>query len=203
MKPTGRHPEKALTPARIRTLSKPGRYADGNGLYLIVDSSGSKQWMLRTVVHGRRREIGLGGLKLVSLAEARDKATQYRKLARDGGDPLAERRRTQTIIPSFEEAARTVHEEHSGAWKNAKHSAQWISSLSEYAFPVIGKQRIDYVDTPDSLRVLPPFWLTKPETARRVKQRIGTIFGLGEGVRFQGRGESERRCHERFTPATR
>ena len=176
MKPTGLHPQKALTAAKVRVLSARGRYADGNGLYLIVDPSGAKRWMLRTVVHGRRRDIGLGGLSLVSLAEAREKAAQYRKLARDGGDPLAERRRARTIIPTFEETARTVHETHSGAWKNKKHTAQWINTLKEYVFPTIGAQRVDHVDTPDILRVLSPIWLTKPETARRVKQRIGTVL---------------------------
>lgn len=185
MKPTGRHPDKALTSAKILTLSKPGRYADGNGLYLIVDPSGAKRWMLRTVVHGRRRDIGLGGLKLVSLAEAREKAAQYRKHARDGGDPLAERRRTRAIIPTFEEAAHTVHEEHSGAWRNKKHRAQWINTLREYVFPVIGKQRVDHVDTPDILRLLSPIWLTKPETARRIKQRIGTVLDWAKASGFR------------------
>ena len=102
MKPKGRHPEKALSAAKIRALSKPGRYADGNGLYLVVDPSGAKRWVLRTVVHGRRRDIGLGGLQLVSLAEAREKAMLYRKIARDGGDPLAEKRRAQRVVPTFE-----------------------------------------------------------------------------------------------------
>ena len=87
-----RHPEKALTAAKIRN-AKPGRYADGNGLYLFVDDSGAKRWMLRTVIQGKRCDLGLGGLSLVSLAEAREEAGRLRKIARNNGDPLAERRK--------------------------------------------------------------------------------------------------------------
>jgi len=83
-----RHPQKALTSVRVNSISVPGRYGDGNGLYLVVDPSGAKRWVLRTVVHGTRRDIGLGGLRLVSLAEARMKAHEYRRLAREGGDPI-------------------------------------------------------------------------------------------------------------------
>src|SRR5512143_1683268 len=104
MKVKGRHPEKALSAVRVRAIKEPGRYTDGNGLYLVVDRSGAKRWMLRTVVRGKRCDIGLGGLRLVSLAEARETAATHRKLARDGGDPLARRKERRTI-PTFEEAA--------------------------------------------------------------------------------------------------
>src|SRR5208282_4925921 len=86
VKPKGRHPEKQLTALKVGRLSEAGRYADGNGLYLIVDPSGAKRWMLRTIVQGKRRDIGLGGVSLVSLAEAREQAHAMRKLARGGGD---------------------------------------------------------------------------------------------------------------------
>src|ERR1700742_4318697 len=100
-----RHPQKTLTQVRINGLSKAGRYGDGNGLYLVVDPSGAKRWVLRTVIHGKRRDIGLGGLRLVPLAEARAKALEYRKMARDGQDPLEARRKTRTTVPTFAEAA--------------------------------------------------------------------------------------------------
>ena len=87
------HPEKALTAVKAKTVTIAGRYADGNGLYLVVDPSGAKRWVLRIVVQGRRRDIGLGSFKLVSLAEAREKALAFRKIARDGGDPLTEARK--------------------------------------------------------------------------------------------------------------
>jgi hypothetical protein len=89
----GKHPVNALTAMGISKLSAPGRYADGNGLYLVVDKSGAKRWVLRTVVRGRRRDMGLGGIRTVSLAQARRTAQRYRAIARSGGDPLEERRR--------------------------------------------------------------------------------------------------------------
>lgn len=176
MKAKGRHPDKALTAVKVRQLNVPGRYGDGNGLYLVVDPSGAKRWMLRTVVSGKRRDIGLGGTSLVSLAEARENALAYRKLARDGGDPLAEKRKAKQITPTFAEAAQRVHAEHQASWTNAKHTAQWLTTLKRYAFPVLGERRVDLIDTPDVLRALTPIWVTKPETARRVRQRIGTVL---------------------------
>ena len=107
-----KHPEKALTAVQIRVLKKPGRYADGNGLYLKVTKSGAKRWELRTMVCGKRCDIGLGGLKLVSLAEAREEARKYRQMARNDGDPVAEKRRARQVVPTFKEAAEAVHKEH-------------------------------------------------------------------------------------------
>lgn len=176
MKPKGNHPDKALSAVKVRSLTEPGRHADGNGLYLEVDSSGAKRWLLRIMVRGRRRDIGLGSLKLVSLAEAREKATELRKLARSGGDPLAERRRQRVGVPTFEEAAKAVHEAHKATWKNSKHTSQWINTLTEYAFPKLGSRRVDHIETPDVLAVLSPIWLERPETARRVRQRIGAVM---------------------------
>jgi len=176
MKPKGPHPHKALSATRVRSLARPGRYADGNGLYLIVDDSGSKRWELRTVVQKKRTDIGLGGLSLVSLAEAREEAATLRKIARKGGDPLAERRKAKAKVPTFKEAAKIVHEEHSATWKSKKHAAQWLNTLKEYSFPLFGDRPVDQVGTPEVLNALSKIWLTKPETARRVRQRIGTIL---------------------------
>ncbi len=176
VKAIGKHPERALSAVKVRQVTKPGRYADGNGLYLVVDPSGAKRWLLRIVVQGRRRDIGLGGAGLVSLAEAREGAFAFRKLARDGGDPLAERTRTQNIVPTFAEAAERVHAENAPTWKSEKHAAQWINTLRTYALPSLGAKPLDQIGTPDVLRVLSPIWLTKPETARRVRQRIHTVL---------------------------
>lgn len=103
--------------------------------------------MLRTVVHGRRRDIGIGGLRLVSLAEAREKATEYRKLARDGGNPIESRRKAKATVPTFADAARSALAQHKGAWRNEKHASQWINTLTTYAFPEMGEMRIDEIDT--------------------------------------------------------
>src|SRR5262245_53008499 len=109
----GKHPEKALSAMRVRNLTEPGRYADGNGLYLFVDPSGAKRWVLRVVVRRKRCDIGLGGASVVSLAQARDEATKLRNIARAGGDPLADRRKERRVVPTFKEGARQVHETHS------------------------------------------------------------------------------------------
>lgn len=172
----GKHPDKALSAAKVRTVSDPGRYADGNGLYLVVEPSGAKRWILRTVIKGKRSDIGLGSVALVSLADAREEAARLRKIARSGGDPLAIRREEQRITPSFEEAAKQVHAAHSPSWKNKKHADQWLNTLTEYAFPVFGTRRVDAVQTNDIKAALLNIWLTKPETARRVRQRIHMVF---------------------------
>ncbi len=120
--------------------------------------------------------MGLGGYPLVSLAEARQMAIQYRRVARDGGDPVAEKRKSQVTVPTFAEAARVVHADHAQSWKNEKHKQQWINTLTQYAFPLLGARRINDIGTPDILRVLGPIWMKRPETARRVKQRIGVVM---------------------------
>lgn len=185
MKPSGKHPDKALPPVKLSKKLKPGRYADGNGLYLVVDPSGAKRWVLRTVVKSKRCDIGLGGLSLVPLSEARAEAGRLRKLARTGGDPLVERRKERKRIPTFEQAARKVHAAHSPAWRNPKHRQQWLNTLSEYAFPVLGDLTIDRIESADVLKVLSPIWLEKSETARRVKQRIKVVFDWARASGFR------------------
>ena len=184
-KPKGRHPEKALSALGVKAATKPGRYADGNGLYLVVDPSGAKRWVLRTVVHGRRRDIGLGSVRLVPLAEARERTFTYRKMARDGGDPIAAKRRASVAIPTFEEAARTTFTEHKKAWRNHRHVGQWLQSLVIHVFPVFGGCRVDQVELPDVMRALSPIWLTRPETARRVRRRIRTVLDWAKAAGFR------------------
>ncbi|WP_244710984.1 tyrosine-type recombinase/integrase [Rhizobium cremeum] len=185
LKKQGKHPEKSLTALKVKNLSDPGRYSDGNGLYLVVDPSGAKRWLLRTVIQGKRTDIGLGGLSLVSLAEARESALSYRRVARQGGDPLAEKRAKTRVVPTFKVAAETVHAEHKATWKNEKHAQQWINTLTQYAFPQIGNLTVDRLETPDVLRVLAPIWLTKPETARRVRQRIGSVLDWAKAAGYR------------------
>jgi integrase len=176
-----KHPHKALSTLRVNSIATPGRYGDGNGLYLVVDPSGAKRWVLRTIVQGKRRDIGLGGLRLVSLAEARTKAQEYRKLAREGGNPL-EARRKERAVPTFSEAADITLEQHRDGWRNEKHAAQWKASLKLHAFPVLGEKRVDQIETADVLKALSPIWLSRPETARRVRQRISTILNWAKAA---------------------
>jgi len=184
-KPHGRHPERRLTPVRIRSIRTPGRHADGNGLYLVVDPSGARRWVLRTVVSGKRCDLGLGGLSLVALAEAREEARRLRALARKGLDVLAERRAKRRTVLTFEEAAREVHAQHGAAFRNDKHRAQWLASLEADVFPVFGGRRVDQVDTADVLRALTPIWTVKPETARRLRQRIKVVLAWAKASGFR------------------
>ncbi|UZE49825.1 integrase arm-type DNA-binding domain-containing protein [Rhodopseudomonas sp. P2A-2r] len=172
---SGRHPEKALSAKAVQN-AKPGRHTDGNGLYLVVDTTGAKRWLLRVVIKRKRCDIGLGSAALVPLAEAREKALAYRKIARQGGDPLFDDKKKRAIIPTFKEAAELVHNDRKAGYKNQKHAAQWISTLKMYAFPFIGDLPINIVGTPDVLKVLFPIWTSKEETARRVAQRIEVVF---------------------------
>ena len=173
-----------LTAVEVRN-AKAGRHADGKGLYLLVKPSGAKSWVLRVQVGGRRRDYGLGSLDLVSLQEARDRALEYRKAAKSGLDPSLERKKAQRAIPTFEEAARRYHETVRGSWRNGKHADQWLSTLVTHAFPTIGSMRVDHVDAPTVQSVLLPIWLTLPETARRVRQRVSSVldFAHGQGWR--------------------
>lgn len=176
MKAQGKHPHQALTATAIRNQSIIGRYADGNGLYLVVDKSGNKRWLLRITVRKKRRDIGLGGWPSVSLADARRETEHMKNVARKGGDPLAQRRKQNIHSPIFRDAADIVHKEHSASWRNKKHAAQWIKTLETYAFPYLGHLPVNEIGTAEVKAALTPIWLTKPETARRVRQRIGTVL---------------------------
>ena len=170
----GRHPHKALSAAFVRS-APPGRHADGNGLYLFVQPSGTRSWIQRLVVRGRRRELGLGAVALVPLAEAREQALANRRLARSGGDPLTEKRRTQQM-PTFADAARQVLEQKRDGWRGRWHAQNWIRSLERYAFPRIGRRPVSEVNTADVLEILTPIWHSKAETARAVRQRIRSVL---------------------------
>lgn len=184
-KPRGRHPEKRLTPVTIRHLTAPGRYADGNGLYVFVDRSGAKRWIWRGVIAGKRSDLGLGSVQIVTLADARDEAIRLRRLVRKGENPLAERRRTQRTVPTFKNAATQVHAAHSATFKNAKHKAQWLASLEADVFPVFGDRPVNAIDSADVLTALSPIWTTKPETAKRLKQRIKVVFDWAKASGFR------------------
>ena len=172
---------------RVRTLKTPGRYADGNGLYLFVDASGAKRWVWRGRIAAnahKRSDLGLGNVRLVTLAEARDKAIDLRRQVRDGKNPLAERRRERRTVPTFKNAATQVHAAHSVTFKNAKHKSQWLASLEADVFPAFGDRPVNAIDSADVLKALSAIWTTKPETARRLKQRIKVVFDWAKASGF-------------------
>ncbi|HVG46906.1 MAG TPA: integrase arm-type DNA-binding domain-containing protein, partial [Rubellimicrobium sp.] len=187
----GRRLEKALTVAFIKTVKEPGKYFDGHGLYLKVEPNGSRFWVQRIAVRGKRTELGLGSPSLVPLKEAREKALANRKLAREGGDPL-QFKRSASAMMTFEEAAREVHRLHVPIWTNAKYKAQFLTSLETYAFPRIGSIRMADVTPADVLAVLTPLWAEKVDMARRVRQRIGTVmkWGVAKGWRLDNPAEN-------------
>jgi integrase len=164
-----------LTAKFVENVSEAGKYYDQHGLFLHVRSSGAKKWLQRYTFQGRRREIGLGSAKIVSVATARRNAHQNLVLVSEGIDPIEDKKQ-DSIIPKFEVAARKVYEDNRPTWRNAKHAAQFITTLETYAFPVIGSMSVKEINSSHILRILSPIWVTKAETAKRVRQRLSTVF---------------------------
>lgn len=162
----------------IEAIREAGRYADGEGLYLLVSKTGAKSWMLRVQKDGKRRDLGLGGYPAIGLSDARKAAGDMRTSVVKGGDPVAAKRerKRQSDVPSFKNAATARHDEIKGAFRNSKHSAQWLSSLTTHAFPSLGTLQINEVSPANVRDALLPIWLETPETARRVRQRIEDVL---------------------------
>ena len=173
-KPRRQHPNNALTPAFIRS-APPGRHCDGQGLYLDVRPSGSRGWVQRLTIRGRRTELGLGGFPLVPLKEAREKALANRRLARSGGDPLSRKRRDASAV-SFAEAAGKVWNQLRPGWRSPQHARLWRGTLERHAIPRIGAMPVAEVTSADVIGVLTPIWHDRPATARKLRQRIGSVM---------------------------
>lgn len=156
--------------------AKPGRHADSGGLYLMVRPTGSRSWVLRAQVSGKRQDLGLGSAAVVSLAEARAKAAELRNKLKSGEGVAARGSTAKAVIPSFAEAARACHEAIKGGWRNQHHSASWVASLDNHIFPHIGKAQVDKVSSAMVRDALAPIWLAIPETARRILQRVRTVL---------------------------
>lgn len=178
-----------LTKNLVRTLSA-GRHGDGNGLYLVVDPSGARRWIVRVTVKGQRNregkplrtDFGLGGADIVTLNQARDRALEYRRMAKQGVNPRYNGRQE---IPCFEDIARQVHIERLPTWKNPKHGQQWINTLAEYAFPKIGRLPVSEIGQPEVLQVLLPIWTEKHETAKRLAQRMKAVLDVAKSKGFR------------------
>ena len=178
-----------LTKNLVRTLGA-GRHGDGAGLYLVVDPSGARRWIVRVTVKGQRNrqgkpnrtDFGLGGADIITLTIARERALEYRRLAKQGLNPKYHRDKE---VPCFEEVARQVHIERLPTWKNPKHGQQWINTLADYAFPKIGRLPVSEIDQPEVLQVLSPIWTEKHETARRVAQRMKAVLDVARSRGFR------------------
>ena len=160
----------ALTARQIETLNTPGMYSDGSTLFLRVAPGGSKQWVQRITIRGRRRDMGLGGYPVVTLAEAREAAFANRKLARAGGDPIAEKNKEQA--PTFRGASISTFAMLAPRWKSRKVAANWKQQLERHAMRRLGSLPVDTIGREDILRVLTPIWTATPETGRRVRRYI-------------------------------
>jgi hypothetical protein len=176
-----------LTILQIQRLTKPGLYADGGCLYLQVTGDGvqrlSRSWVYRFMLGGKRRQMGLGSVDLVSLSEARLKTLECRKLHLEGIDPIEVRKakRVQAALASakgmtFKACAEKYIASHKTGWKNDKHAAQWPATLTTYAYPAIGGLAVQNIDIALALKILEPIWATKPETASRLRGRIEVIL---------------------------
>lgn len=172
-----------LSAVAVRNAVKPGFYHDGGGLYLQVSTYNTKSWILRYTIDKKTRDMGLGPVLDWSLAEARERAKKFRQLVDDKIDPIEHRRKEQEARSAerdnrktFEECALACHEKMASNWKNPKHKDQWINTLTNYAFPVIGKLDVSSVGKKAVADVLKPIWLVKVETASRVLQRIRAVL---------------------------
>lgn len=176
-----------LSVMAVKGAKEAGRYGDGDGLYLVVAPSGSASWIVRVQKSGRRRDIGLGSAKKVTLARARELAGHARRNIEAGIDPVAERKKS-VGIPTFREAAACFHTEQKKAWRNAKHRDQWLSTLTTYAHPTIGHLPVNAIEASHIRDLLEAIWLEKNETAQRVRQRINSVmdWAVGKGFREAG-----------------
>jgi integrase len=193
-----------LTVAFVKT-AKPGRHGDGKGLCLIVKPSGGKSWVLRIQHNGKRQDIGLGSLDLsvrtpdqqreteklpilvrrdLTLAEARDKATELRKFAKSGRDPITERDRDRVTTPTFKAAAEAAHAALKAGWET-KNAAAFLARLETHAYPSLGTVPVDEIDSAEIHEALKAIWLTKPAMARKVRQHIATVLNYAKSKNWR------------------
>jgi len=172
----------ALTVRTVETSSA-GKHNDGDGLMLVVKETGARSWVLRCQAYGRRRDIGLGSWPEVTLAMARQKALDTRRLMRDRIDPVAARRQARASL--FRDVAAVAIEAKRDGWRNPKHAAQWSATLATYAYPKLGTMDVRSIGVEDVLSALKPIWSDKPETASRVRQRIEAVldYATAKGLR--------------------
>lgn len=187
---------KAMAVLKLRT---PGMHADGGGLYLHVSVTGAKSWIYRYMLAGRRRDMGLGSLNTISLADARARAADCRKQCLEGTDPLTHKKIKMRAAKAdaakaltFQECVDAYIEAHAPAWKNDKHISQWTNTLRQYAGPVMGALPVKSIDLALVLKVLEPIWLTKSETASRLRGRIESVLDWA-AVRGYRTGENPAR----------
>jgi integrase len=172
-----------LSAVEVAKAKGPTVLHDGGGLYLRVSETGTKSWVFRFQLDGKRRDMGLGPYPDISLAEARGRATEHRKLRHDGIDPIEAKeaqRHAQRLSVARGRTFREMAEEFIGrkeaGWRNAKHRQQWRNTLATYVYPVFGQLPVAAIDSGLVVQVLDPIWMEKPETAVRVRGRIEAVL---------------------------
>jgi integrase len=187
-----------LTALEVKNLTEGGRYGDGDGLWLQVRDADHRSWLFRYTVGRKARQMGLGPLPDVSLAEARERAAQARHIIRDGGDPIEQRREQRSIRATkaggatFRAASEKYIAAHESAWRSPVHRAQWRNTLESEAFPKIGDLPVNAIDTAAVTRVLEPIWHQKTETASRLRARIEAVLDYAATMRWRS-GENPAR----------
>jgi integrase len=178
-----------LTAVAVKaSLANPGTYQDGDGLVLRVDRRGGAYWFLRLQRDSKRQDIGLGSAKLLTLAEARQKAVGLRKAVKvDRRDVLAEKKDEAAAKVTFRVAACQYHTENEAGWKSTVYARQWFASLENYAFPKLGDMATGSVTTSDIITVLTPIWQEIPETARQVRNRICAVLDYAHAKGWRSR----------------
>src|SRR5262249_4717559 len=173
-----------LSTLKVDKAKQPGMYADGGGLYLRVAEGGSKQWIFRYVANGRLRDMGIGPCHTFTLAEARERATEQRKLRLSGIDPIAHKRAQQGAAAAenaramtFRQCATGFMRDNEKKWTHPKHRQAWETTLTKYVYPKLGELPVGLIDTPLVLEVIKPLWARIPETASRVRGRIESVLG--------------------------
>jgi len=192
-----------LSALQVSRLAEPGRYGDGGGLWLQVTPAGTKSWLFRFMLDGRARQMGLGSLSDVTLAEAREAARNARRTASEGIDPIdarakqrAEARASRLRHITFRDCAERYIAAHEAGWRNPKHREQWRNTLTAYADPIIGELAIGQIDTALVLKVLEPIWRVKPETASRTRGRIEAVLDWAQARGYrQGENPARWRGH--------
>lgn len=176
-----------LSALSIKNLSAPGKYPDGDGLYLVVNSPTSKSWVFRYSIRGARREMGLGSSDDLPLSDARRKCHDFRRMVLDGSDPIHTRTvaRLSKSDLTFEAVSREYLRKIRHAWKSEKHSRNWINSLESYVFPIIGGVSVADVTLEMVVRVFEPIWYSKTETANRTLNRVSKILGYARVMKYR------------------
>ncbi|MNJ27765.1 putative prophage CPS-53 integrase [compost metagenome] len=190
--------------ARLLRSGEKAMHSDGHGLYLKVSAVGSGSWIYRFKLNGKSRDMGLGTVNEITLVQARDSASQARRIVKDGADPVLMRqqlsspREEESAPPAkvFREVAEDYIEAHRAGWKNAKHAQQWTNTLSTYAFPIVGNMPVNEIETDHILQILNPIWTQKPETAARVRNRLELVLDAAKARRMRtGENPAQWRGH--------